>query len=46
MVAWAMSGADEQAGGHAGEAEEEGLEGDLVGGFERREPGEGGGLLS
>lgn len=37
--------ADEQAGGHAGKAEEERLEGDLVGGFERREPGEGGRLL-
>jgi len=31
-------GADEQAGGHAGEAEEESLEGDLIGGFERRKP--------
>ena len=38
-------GADEEAGGHAGEAEEEGLEGDLVGGFEGWKPGEGGGLL-
>lgn len=34
--------ADEQTGGHAGEAEEERLEGDLVGGFERRKPGERG----
>ena len=37
--------ADEQAGGHAGEAEEEGFEGDLVGCLERREPGEGGRFL-
>jgi hypothetical protein len=37
-------GADEEAGGHAGKAEEEALEGDLVGGLERREPGEAGGL--
>ena len=29
-------GADEQAGGHAGQAEEERLEGDLVDGLERR----------
>ena len=34
-------GADEQTGGHAGEAEEQGFKGYLVGGFERREPGEG-----
>jgi len=38
-------GADEQASGHAGKAKEEGLESDLVGGFERGEPGEGGGFL-
>ena len=37
--------ADEEACGHAREAEEESLEGDLVGGFERRKPGEGGGFL-
>ncbi len=37
--------ADEEAGGHAGQAEEEGLEGYLVGGFEGWEPGEGGGFL-
>ena len=33
---------DEEAGGHAGKAEEEGPKGDLVGGIEGREPGEGG----
>lgn len=33
-------GADEQAGGHAGEAKEEGLEGHLVDGLERRQAGE------
>ncbi len=38
-------GADEETGGHAGQAEEEGLEGDLVRGFEGREPGESGILL-
>ena len=37
--------ADEEAGGHAGKAEEERPEGDLVGGFERWEPGDGGGFL-
>lgn len=31
--------ADEQAGGHAGEAEEQSFQGNLIGGFERREPG-------
>ena len=36
---------DEEAGSHAGEAEEEGLESYLIGGFEGWEPGEGGGLL-
>jgi len=38
-------GTDEEAGGHAGEAEEEGLEGDLIGCFERGKPGESGGFL-
>ena len=37
--------ADEQAGSHAGEAEEEGLESYLVGGFEGRKPREGGRFL-
>ena len=37
--------ADEQADGHAGKAEEERLECDLVGGVERGEPGDGGCLL-
>ncbi len=37
-------GADKQAGSHAGQAEEQGFKGNLVGGFERREPGEGGGF--
>jgi len=37
--------ADEQAGGHAGEAEEEGFESDLISCLERWEPGEGGGFL-
>jgi hypothetical protein len=32
-------GAYEEASGHAGEAEAEGVEGDLVEGFERRQPG-------
>jgi hypothetical protein len=32
--------ADEQTGSHAGEAKEKSFEGDLVGGFERREPGQ------
>ena len=36
---------DEQAGSHAGETEEEGLEGYLVCGFQRRKPGDGGGFL-
>lgn len=36
---------EEQAGGHAGETEKEGLEGDLVSGFEGREPGERGSLV-
>ena len=31
-------GADEETGGHTWKAEEEGPEGDLVGGFERRQP--------
>ena len=31
-------GSDEKAGGHAGEAEEKSFEGDLIGGFERRQP--------
>jgi len=34
--------ADEEAGGHARETEEKGPESDLVGGFERRKPGNGG----
>ncbi len=38
-------GADEETGGHAGEADKEGLEGDLVYDFERWKPREGGGLL-
>ena len=38
-------GADEESGGHAGQAEEEGLEGYLVGGFEGREPRGGWGFL-
>ncbi len=36
--------ADEQAGGHAGQTEEERFKSDLVGGFERRQPGDGGEL--
>jgi hypothetical protein len=32
---------DEQTGGHAGQTEEESLQSDLVGGFQRRKPGEG-----
>ena len=38
--------ADEQTCGHAGEAKEESLEGDLIGGFEWRERREDGGFLS
>ncbi len=49
-VGWADGGlgderADEQAGGHAGQAEEERLEGDLVGSFQGRERRQGGGFL-
>ena len=38
-------GADEQAGGHAGKAEQKGFVGDLVDGFERRQPSQARGFL-